>query len=228
MEEEKTEQKIEEERSEEKTEQPAEEKTEEQNSAVDEGDISEEYAEMLATEKKEKEEGEKPAEEKKPKVEAPEEITTLIFALRTTANREDQVMDFLTSNINKKKLNVFSVIRPHGMRGYIFMEAATKLDAEQAAQGIPYARGILPKEIDYKEIEHMLEQVKREMNIKKNDIVEIISGPFKRETAKVSRIDRQKEEIVVELVEAAVPIPITLKMDAVKVIRRENDEDGEE
>lgn len=226
MEEEKTEQKTEEQP--EKTEQLAEEKKEEQKSEVDEGDISEEYAEMLATEKKEKEETELPVEIKKPKVKAPEEITTLIFALRTTANREDQVMDFLTSNIQKKKLNVFSVIRPHGMRGYIFMESATKLDAEQAAQGIPYARGILPKEIDYKEIEHMLEQVKHEMNIKKNDIVEIISGPFKRETAKVSRIDRQKEEIVVELVEAAVPIPITLKMDAVKVIRRENDEDGEE
>ena len=55
---------------------------------------------------------------------------TTIFALRTTANREDQVMDFLTSNAQKKKLEVYSVVRPHGMRGYIFLEAATKSDAE--------------------------------------------------------------------------------------------------
>ena len=148
-----------------------------------------------------------------------------IYALRTSANREDQVMDFVTSNAKKKKLEVYSVIRPHGMRGYIFLEAASRTDAEQAAQGIPYARGILPKEIDYKEIEHMLEQVKHEMNIKKNDIVEIISGPFRREQAKVTRIDKQKEEVVVELLEAAVPIPITVKMDAVKVIRRETSEE---
>ena len=151
------------------------------------------------------------------------EIKTSIFAVRTTANREDQVMDFVSSNIEKKKLEVYSVIRPHGMRGYIFLEAKTRLDAEQAAHNIPYARGILPKEIEYKEIEHMLEQVKRELNIKKNDIVEIISGPFKREAAKISRIDEAKEEVVVELVEAAVPIPITLKIDAVKVIRRDSD-----
>ena len=71
----------------------------------------------------------------------------------------------------------------------------------------------------------MLEQVKVEMNIKKNDIVEVISGPFKRENAKVIRINKQKEDIVVELLEAAVPIPITVKMDAVKVIRREDDDD---
>ena len=155
-------------------------------------------------------------------------INTKIFALRTTANREDQVMDFVTSNAAKRKLAVHAVIRPHAMRGYIFLEAATRSDAEQAAFNVPYARGVLPSQINYKEIEHMLEQVKREVNIKKNDIAEIISGPFKRENAKVTRIDHAKEEVVVELLESAVPIPITVKMDAVKVIRREDGEDKEE
>ena len=151
-----------------------------------------------------------------------------IFALRTTANREDQVMDFVTSNAKRKNLEVYSVIRPHGMRGYIFIEAATKTDAEQAAFNVPYARGILAKPVSYNEIEHMLEQVKHEVNIQKNDIVEIISGPFKRENAKVTRVDKTKEDVVVELLEAAVPIPITVKIDAVKVIRRETEESEEE
>jgi len=96
-------------------------------------------------------------------------------------------------------------------------------DAEQAAFNIPYARGIMAAPVKYSEIEHMLEQVKHEMNIQKSDIVEIISGPFKRENAKVTRIDKAKEEVVVELLEAAVPIPITVKMDAVKVVRRDTD-----
>jgi len=148
-----------------------------------------------------------------------------IFALRTTANREDQVLAFLGSNVKKKGLGVTAVIRPHGMRGYVFVEAFTRSDAEQAAFNVPYARGILPNEIEYKEIEHMLDKVKQEMNVKKNDIAEIISGPFKREKAKVVRVDPVKEEVVVELLEAVVSIPITLKIDAIKVIRRE-EEDG--
>ncbi|MGM5480868.1 MAG: transcription elongation factor Spt5 [Nanobdellota archaeon] len=151
-----------------------------------------------------------------------------IYALRTTANREDQVLSFLASNVKRKKLEVYSIVRPHGMRGYIFVEAGSRSDAEQAAFGVPYAKGILPSVVGYDEIDHMLEQVSKEMNIKKNDIVEIISGAFKREKAKVSRIDRQKEEVVVELLEAAVPIPITLRMDAVKVIRREDDDEDDE
>ncbi len=152
-----------------------------------------------------------------------------IFVLRTTANREDQVMDFVTSNAKKKGMNIYSIIRPHGMRGYIFIEAENRAEAEQAAFNVPYARGILPKKVDYKDIEHMLEESKKvEMNIMKNDIVEIISGPFKRENAKVTRIDKAKEDVVVELLEAAVPIPITVKMDTVKVIRREGEEEKQE
>ena len=159
-----------------------------------------------------------------------EVLESHIFALRTAANREDQVIDYLTSKLasKKSKSDILSVIRPHGMRGYIFVEAASRMDAEMGCAGVPYARGILPGEIPYAEIEHMLEQVKVEMNIRKSDIVEIISGPFKRESAKVIRISKQKEEIVVELLEAAVPIPITVSMDAVKVIRRENEGKAEE
>ena len=144
-----------------------------------------------------------------------------IFALRTTANREDQVMDFVASNVKKKGLNIFSLIRPHGLRGYIFIESEDREIAEESFHGVPYARGLLPNNIDFKDIEKMLEHVKTQVNIQKNDVVEIISGPFAREKAKVSRINLQKEEVIVELLEAAVTIPITVKLDSVKVIRRE-------
>ena len=151
-----------------------------------------------------------------------------IYAIRTTANREEQVLDFVTSNAKKKNLQIFSLIHPHGLRGYIFIEASNRQDVEESYKGIPYARGVLPKTVKYEEIQHMLEQTKKEVNIQKGDIVEIISGPFKREKAKITRIDQQKEEVIVELLEAAVPIPITVKLDSVKVIRRDGEETTEE
>lgn len=151
-----------------------------------------------------------------------------LYALKTTANREDQVVDFVTSNVLKKKIAVYAILRPHGMRGYIFLEAMDEASAKESFEGVPYARGLLKKEVSFAEIEPMLEQAKQAVNIQKNDIVEIISGPFKREQAKVARIDTQKDEVIVELLEAAVPIPITLKLDAVKVIRREGEKTAEE
>ncbi len=184
---------------------------------------------LVAPTKKEIEEESKAAAAKsaeKASAEAAVEHRFPIFALRTTANREEQVMDFIISNAKKKKLEVYSLVHPHGMRGYLFVEAKDRQDAEQAAFRVPYARGLLPKEVSYEEIEHMLEPAKKvEVNIQKGDIVEIISGAaFKHSQAKVTRIDKTKEEVVVELLESAVPIPITLKLDAVKVIRRESEE----
>lgn len=151
---------------------------------------------------------------------------TQIYALRTTANREDQVMDFIISRIQKGGIIIYSIIRPHGMRGYIFLEAESEQEANESFQGVPYARGLLRKPVEMSEIEPMLEQAKVQMNIEKGDIVEIISGPFKRENAKVTRIDLDKEEVIVEILEAAVPIPITVKLDSVRVIRREQEENA--
>ena len=151
--------------------------------------------------------------------------TSQIFVLRTTANREQQALDFIAGNAKKKALPVYAAVHPHGMRGYIFVEAASRGDAEQAAFKVPYARNFLPNALEYQEIEHMLESNKQvDVNIQKNDIVEIISGPFKREQAKITRVNKLKSEVIVEFLEAAVPIPITLKLDAVKVIRRETKE----
>lgn len=155
-------------------------------------------------------------------------METQIFALKTTANREDQVLDFVAANVIKKKMQVYCLIRPHGLRGYVFLESVDRQEAEESFKGVPYARGLLPRPVNFDDIKHMLEQGKKEVTMQKGDIVEIISGPFKRDKAKITRIDEQKEEVVVEILEAAVPIPVTVSMDAVKVIRRDDNDDSDD
>ena len=84
-------------------------------------------------------------------------MATHLFALRTAANREDQVVDYLISKLERKpESGIIAVVRPHGMRGYIFIEATSQTEAEETLQGVPYSRGLLPKEVNYNEIEHML------------------------------------------------------------------------
>ncbi|MBU1204178.1 MAG: transcription elongation factor Spt5 [Nanoarchaeota archaeon] len=151
----------------------------------------------------------------------------MLFALKTTANREEQVLDFVSSHAKKKNLRVYSIIHPHGMKGYVIVEAESKADVEEASRGVPYARSVLSSQIKYEEIAGSLEQIKTTVHIRKGDIVEIISGPFKREKARVARVDQQKEDVVVELLEAAVPIPITVKLDSVRVIRMGGESDEE-
>ena len=151
-----------------------------------------------------------------------EEQTTKLFIIRTAIGRESQVMDFLASNA-KKTEGVFSLIFPHGMSGYILIEAESDSVVKQLAFRVPYVRGILQKPVSYDEVEHIIEFKAENVDIHLGDIVQIIAGPFKGEKAKVTRINTQKAEIIVELLEAAVPIPITIALDSVKVIGKKED-----
>jgi transcriptional antiterminator NusG len=147
----------------------------------------------------------------------------MIFIIKVTTNKEERVLDMVADRVQKKNLNVFSVLRPHGLRGYILLEAEDRESAEEAAFNLPYVKGIIGKTINYEEIKNMIEPSATTVSIKEGDIVEMISEPFKKEKAKVIRIDKQKEEVVVSLLGSVVPLPVTVKIDNVKVIRREDE-----
>jgi transcription termination/antitermination protein NusG len=145
----------------------------------------------------------------------------MIFIIKVTTNKEERAVDMISEKAQKKNLNVSSVLRPHGLRGYILLEAEDKDSAEEAVFNLPYVKGIIGKTIEYAEIEGMIKPSVETISIQEGDIVEILSEPFKKEKAKVLRIDKQKEEVVVSLLGAVVPLPVTIKLDNVKVIRRE-------
>ncbi len=142
-----------------------------------------------------------------------------LYVVRTAIGRESQVMDFLASNA-KKITGIHSLIFPHGMTGYILVEADSPDPIKQIAAGVPYVRGILRKPTSYEEVEHLIEFKPEMVDIHKGDIVNIIAGPFKGEKAKITRVDMQKTQVVVELLEAAVPIPITIGLDSVKIAEK--------
>ena len=152
----------------------------------------------------------------------------MIFIIKVTTNKEDRALELISKRIHQKQLQVYSLARPHGLRGYIFLEAEDRESAEEAAFNLPYVKGIVGKTVTYDEIKNMIEPVLEEINIEKGDIVEIIGEPFKKEKAKVIRIDKGKGEAVVTLLAAVVPIPVTVKLDNVKVIRREKQEGEQE
>jgi transcriptional antiterminator NusG len=150
----------------------------------------------------------------------------MIFIIKVTTNKEERVLDMIAERVQKKNLNVFSVLRPHGLRGYVLLEAEDRESAEEAAFDLPYVKGIIGKTISYEEIKNMIEPSATTVSIKEGDIVEMISEPFKKEKAKVIRIDKQKEEVVVSLLGSVVPLPVTVRLDNIKVIRREGEENA--
>lgn len=155
---------------------------------------------------------------------------TRILAVRTTSGREKQVIDRLMRVVQKEDYKIYSIVSPSEIRGYFFVEADNVDDVRVAVYGLKHVKGLIEgrehavKEVSIQEIEHFFAPVSEVINVEERDIVELTSGPFKGDKAKVKRVDKLKEEVVVELLEAAVSIPLTVKMDSIRVLRKEGQE----
>ncbi len=140
----------------------------------------------------------------------------MIATIRTTTGRENVVIDSLISRINSQKIPIKSLCHPEDLRGYIFIEGESE-DIEASIKSIPHVRGFINKNVDIPQIERFLVAAKSEVKLEIGDVVEIIGSPFKGEMAKISRIDEQKGELTVEFMEAAIPIPVTISVNSVRL-----------
>jgi transcriptional antiterminator NusG len=143
----------------------------------------------------------------------------MIYTVKTVVGRENIVIDAIASKAKSEGLAIQSVFHPEEIRGYVFIEGEIK-DVEKVVQMIPHVRGLIKKAVDLKDIQKFLQPrtVEIEMNI--GDVVEVIGGPFKGERGKVTRYDKTKREVTIELIEAVVPIPITVSVEFLKLLEK--------
>lgn len=148
-----------------------------------------------------------------------------IYAIRTTANKEKNVASKLADRVKKDRYSISAIVVP-GLKGYILVEG-DKQDIDKAYRGVAHARGLVTGETDVGEIEHFLAPKPAVTNLVEGFIVEVTSGPFKGEKAKITRVDKTKNEITIELIEATVSIPITVPAESVRVIDKAKEEKEE-
>ncbi len=140
------------------------------------------------------------------------------FAIRTTGGQEDVVANILQNKINAKKLGIRSILVLDNFKGYIIVEAPDSNVAYEALYGIRHARGQIRGELPFKDIEGYLvkKPVVSELNV--DDTVEVIAGPFKAMKAKITRVDYEKQEATVVLLDSPYQIPVTVDANYLKKI----------
>ncbi|MCD6411311.1 MAG: transcription elongation factor Spt5 [Thermoplasmata archaeon] len=148
-----------------------------------------------------------------------------IFSIKTQIGKEQNVAELIRSRVKKTSdKNIVSILVTPELRGYVFIEAYNADQLRKMIRTLSYVRGMLDGDIPLKELESFLTPASAVEKMKEGDIVEMISGPFRGEMAKIIHIDDAKEEITVELFDSVVPIPITVKGDQVRVIRKREEE----
>ncbi len=144
----------------------------------------------------------------------------MIFTLRTTVGQESLVVDILANKIKKEELNIFSLCVIPGLKGYILIEADNEMTVRRGITNTPHikGKGIVGGSVNIEELNSLLEAKPLMQSIKPGQKVELITGPFKGEKAKVVRVNDTKEEVTVELLEAAVKIPVTIRAEHIRIL----------
>ena len=150
----------------------------------------------------------------------------MLYTIRTTSGREDIVTDMIETRLKGEGIDVKSVVHPAEIKGYVFVEGSLT-SIHKLIQGMLHVRGIIEKPIRLEEIQRFLEYKKARITIDLGDIVEIVGGSFKSEKGKITRVDKVKGEVTIELLEASIPIPVTIATEFVKVIKRAKPEKKE-
>ncbi|MBP2030040.1 transcriptional antiterminator NusG [Methanohalophilus levihalophilus] len=147
-----------------------------------------------------------------------------IFVVKTTANQERSVAGMLAQTARKENLDLRAILAPDELKGYVLVEAPDSGVVELAIQTVPHARAVVKGQSSLAEIMHFLTPKPTVTGITEGAIIEVTSGPFKGEKARVKRVDEGHEEITVELFDAVVPIPITIRGDTVRILRKEEED----
>ncbi|MFY3741341.1 MAG: transcriptional antiterminator NusG [Candidatus Nitrosomirales archaeon] len=142
------------------------------------------------------------------------------FAIRTTGGQEHVVARLIENRIAVKKLGVQSILVLDTLKGYIVVEAPDANIAYEALAGVRHVRGQIRGELQFKEIEGFLIKKPTVTELSVDDTVEIVGGPFKGIRAKITRVDYERQEATVILLDAPYQLPVTIDANYLKLVQK--------
>jgi transcriptional antiterminator NusG len=153
-------------------------------------------------------------------MEKKEEFAPKIFVVKTTTGQERNVARLMAAKVEMEKIPIKSLLVPDTLKGYVFVEADGPHFVEEAIAGVRHVRSRIPGLVSFAEVERYIVRKPVLEDLGEDDVVEITGGPFKGMRAKITRIDKSKGEVTLELLEATFTLPITVHSDYVKLVER--------
>jgi len=161
------------------------------------------------------------------------DVASYLYILKTSIGQEQNVAGEIrarlsgTGSLQDIQDKVFGVLSPHYMKGFIFIEATAMHHVQKligrVGVGVTPLKNcskVLGGEAPLEDVLPYLEPKAATSGIEEGCIVEISGGAFRGQAARVTRVAETKEEVTVELFEAAVPVALTVRADQVRVTQR--------
>lgn len=143
--------------------------------------------------------------------------TSHLYAVKTSMGQEKKVMNLLEAKLRTGSSNIQAVLLVEDLKGYVVIEALDSNDVFHAVDGLRHVRGQLRGELEFSDIEGYLVKKSAVSTLNVENTVEITGGPFKGMKATITRIDREKEEATVILLDATYQLPVTVDANYLKI-----------
>ena len=143
--------------------------------------------------------------------------TPHLYAVKTSMGQEKKVINLLEAKLRAGSNNIQAVLLVEDLRGYVVIEALDSNDVYHAVDGLRHVRGQLRGELEFSDIEGYLIKKSAVSTLNVENTVEITGGPFKGMKATITRIDREKEEATVILLDATYQLPVTVDANYLKI-----------
>jgi transcription termination/antitermination protein NusG len=148
-----------------------------------------------------------------------------IFAVKTTGGQEKTVAKFVGDRLEKrhkegKESQVYSILVLEAQKSYVFFEAPNAQAVSDSISGFKHVKGLVPGYIQFSDIEKFLVTKSIISDVNVNDVIEIVAGPFKGMRAKINRVEPQKSEVTVMLLDAPYQLPVTVDVGFIRIVSR--------
>ena len=153
-----------------------------------------------------------------------QERTSPIFPVKTTGGQEKTVATFVAKRAIQKSKPIYAVLALDTWKGYVLFESATSQAVDESIQGFKHVRSKIPGMMQYSDIDKFLVTKSMVAELNEGDTVEIVSGPFKSMRAKITRLEKEKQEVTVILIDTAYQMPISLDAAYLKLVERAKSE----
>ena len=148
-----------------------------------------------------------------------DDFDSKFFVVRVSGGQESLIASTLQSKLSTKKVEgIYSILFLEHFKGYVIVEAVDSNMAYDALHGIRHIRGQIRGELPFKDLEGYLVKKPIVTELIVDDTVEIIAGPFKSMKAKIMRVDYEKQEATVVLLDSPYQIPVTVDANYLKKI----------
>jgi len=141
------------------------------------------------------------------------------YALYVTGGYEERVVAVLAERARTLQLDVRSLVYSPDLKGVVFVEVGDVKDLYYVIRGVRNIKRRRPTAVNVDDILKLVRPPVAAAPVAKGDTIQVIGGPFKGMMGRI--VDVRKGEVDVNLLEGDSKILVTIPIDQVKPLSKE-------